>query len=449
MGSPVTSPTAQTCGSAVRPRSSTSMNPRAPSRARVASSPSPAVSGPPADRHQHAIELLGRPSPEPRLDAAARLAQPGHARAEHGPRRTCFSQRRASGCTRSRSTPGSRPSRHLDQRDRAAEGGVDLAQLEADVAAADHEQALGDLGHLERGRGVHQPLARRLDARAGGAGAEPVATIACLKRIFCGSSPSTRTLRESSKTRAPADDLHALALRDRRQPARELADHALGSSTCAADRARCAARRTPRRTPWRARPRRARRPRAGAPWTGCSPRTGRRRPGACRRRRRRSPAPARRSGTPPSSRRGRRRRRRRPPRARGRPSPCIEIATSPAAARPDARGGARCRRRSARRRRRRPRGGRTSATAAAAGAARSAPSRTTGSSRAARHAEDGDLRIVDDRDGAGAAERADVGDREGAAAQIVQGRLALAHALGERAQLARELEQRACGPRRG
>src|SRR5260370_849976 len=35
------------------------------------------------------------------------------------------------------------------------------------------------------------------------AGAEPVAMIACLKRIFWGSSPSTRSPRESSKTARP------------------------------------------------------------------------------------------------------------------------------------------------------------------------------------------------------------------------------------------------------
>ena len=35
------------------------------------------------------------------------------------------------------------------------------------------------------------------------AGIEPVATIACLKRIFWGSSPSTRSPRESSKTARP------------------------------------------------------------------------------------------------------------------------------------------------------------------------------------------------------------------------------------------------------
>ena len=71
-----------------------------------------------------------------------------------------------------------------------------------------------------------------------------------------------------------------------------------------------------------------------------------------------------------------------------------------------------------------------------------APSRTTASSPPARHAEDGDLRVVDDRDGAGAAEGADVGDRERAATQVVQRGLALAHALGQGPQLALHVQQR-------
>src|SRR6185436_9668286 len=45
------------------------------------------------------------------------------------------------------------------------------------------------------------------------AGAEPVAMIACLKRTFCGSSPSTRSSRELSKTaRPPAHDPLGLPL---------------------------------------------------------------------------------------------------------------------------------------------------------------------------------------------------------------------------------------------
>src|SRR5919108_4928574 len=58
------------------------------------------------------------------------------------------------------------------------------------------------------------------------------------------------------------------------------------------------------------------------------------------------------------------------------------------------------------------------------------------------NAENRDLRVVDDRDGAGAAERTDVGDRERPAAQVVERGLAVAHALGKRPELARDLHHR-------
>src|SRR5207244_514059 len=45
---------------------------------------------------------------------------------------------------------------HLDERHLAAECGVDLAELETDVAPADDEEALGHVGGLERrGRAPH------------------------------------------------------------------------------------------------------------------------------------------------------------------------------------------------------------------------------------------------------------------------------------------------------
>src|SRR6266850_968354 len=50
----------------------------------------------------------------------------------------------------------------------------------------------------------------------------------------------------------------------------------------------------------------------------------------------------------------------------------------------------------------------------------------------ARHAENGHLGVVDDRDRAGAAQRADVGDRERPTSQVVERGLALADTLGER-----------------
>jgi hypothetical protein len=67
------------------------------------------------------------------------------------------------------------------------------------------------------------------------------------------------------------------------------------------------------------------------------------------------------------------------------------------------------------------------------------PCRTTASWRA-RHAEDGDLGVVDDRNRRGAAQRADIGDREGAAAQVVEGGLAVADTLRQRAELPGDLQ---------
>src|SRR4029453_10264764 len=60
----------------------------------------------------------------------------------------------------------------------------------------------------------------------------------------------------------------------------------------------------------------------------------------------------------------------------------------------------------------------------------------------ARDPEDGHLRVIDDRDRAGPAERADIGDGEGPAAQILERGLALANALRERGQLALQLDER-------
>src|SRR5207244_2328855 len=57
-------------------------------------------------------------------------------------------------------------------------------------------------------------------------------------------------------------------------------------------------------------------------------------------------------------------------------------------------------------------------------------------------AEDRHLGVVDDRNRAGATERADVGDRERPPAQVVERRLARADALRERRQLALQLDER-------
>ena len=74
-----------------------------------------------------------------------------------------FSMRLARIATRSRSAPGSRPGVISTTVTFAAERRVDAAELEADVAAADHEQRLRDVRQVERAGRVHH--ARAVDAR--------------------------------------------------------------------------------------------------------------------------------------------------------------------------------------------------------------------------------------------------------------------------------------------
>ena len=67
---------------------------------------------------------------------------------------------------------------HLDDGHARAERGVDSRHLEADVPAADDEQAPGDLGQLERRRRVPDAVRVDLERPRDRAGREPVATIA-------------------------------------------------------------------------------------------------------------------------------------------------------------------------------------------------------------------------------------------------------------------------------
>ena len=79
-----------------------------------------------------------------------------------------------SGRTRSLSAPGNQRVHQLDHRDLRAEGVVHRRHLQPDDAAADDQQALRDLGQLERAGGIDDALVvvRKAgdarDARAGG-----------------------------------------------------------------------------------------------------------------------------------------------------------------------------------------------------------------------------------------------------------------------------------------
>src|SRR6185436_2400801 len=116
---------------------------------------------------------------------------------------------------------------HLDDGDLAAERGVDGAKLEADVAAADHEQRLRDVGQLEaRGR-VHHPRAvereRRYARRARPGGQDAVLEL----QLGLAAAGGDRHRLRARQRGAPLDELHLAQPADLADPARQLVHHAL------------------------------------------------------------------------------------------------------------------------------------------------------------------------------------------------------------------------------
>src|SRR5262249_42962596 len=122
---------------------------------------------------------------------------------------------------------GEQPVHHFHDSDATTEGGIDLTHLEADVAAAHHEQVLGDLRHLECPRRIHDAVAADGEAgrhhRRRARGHDGVLEAHHL-RLLAADADAPRVLEGA----APSDDNHALGLGDRGEPARELAHHALG-----------------------------------------------------------------------------------------------------------------------------------------------------------------------------------------------------------------------------
>src|SRR5262249_56690929 len=115
---------------------------------------------------------------------------------------------------------------HLDEGHLAAERRVDLAELEPDVAAADHEQSLGHLAELERRGRVDEAISWEREVGKTGrrrARRDDRVLEAHLLRLVALDVEHARALE-----RPPAaDDVDALGLRHRRQAAREPADDAL------------------------------------------------------------------------------------------------------------------------------------------------------------------------------------------------------------------------------
>ena len=168
IGSPTTSPIAKIDGSSVRRCSSTTMKPRASTCTAVRSSPG-------------ISEFGRRPTETSTLsNTCSDRALPGRRRA----RRECPSDTSVMLATfvfsRIRFAifaialrqdvdqiavgAGQQARGHLDDRDLAAQGRVDAAELESDVAAADDEQGFRHVGQVERARGVP----RRAGCRAPG-----------------------------------------------------------------------------------------------------------------------------------------------------------------------------------------------------------------------------------------------------------------------------------------
>ena len=60
------------------------------------------------------------------------------------------------GTTRSRSAPGKQSGKHFDDRDARAQRGIDRAEFEADVSAANDEESAGNIVETESAGGIHE-----------------------------------------------------------------------------------------------------------------------------------------------------------------------------------------------------------------------------------------------------------------------------------------------------
>src|SRR5439155_276788 len=112
------------------------------------------------DGDEHAVEGGGVPLAEARLDLRSLLVERRHLRAETDLHEELFAMARER-LDEVAVHAGQEAVGHLDERHLAAERGVDLAELETDVASADDEEALGQIGELERPRRVHHAVARQ------------------------------------------------------------------------------------------------------------------------------------------------------------------------------------------------------------------------------------------------------------------------------------------------
>src|SRR5262249_24157279 len=180
----------------------------------------------PPHGHQHAIEALRPLALDGRLDGGTDVLDRGDLAPEVDGREELLAatgQRLHEIAVHA----GEQPVHHFHDSDATTEGGIDLTQLEADVAAAHHEEAFGNLRDLQRPRRVHDAVAADGEAgrhhRRRARGHDGVLEARALG-LAAADADAPRVLEGA----AAADDSHALGLGDRGEPARQLADHALG-----------------------------------------------------------------------------------------------------------------------------------------------------------------------------------------------------------------------------
>ena len=179
-----------------------------------------------ADRDQHAVERLDRVAAEAGLDRRAPLRERRHRGAEPDLREELLApprERLDQVAVRARQQAVG----HLGDGDHAPERGVDLTELETDIAAADHEQPLRNIRQLERRGGIHDAIG--LEREAGHARRERAGRHdRVLEADLLGLVALDAQLARALEHGAAADHLDALGLRDRREAARQPAHDSLG-----------------------------------------------------------------------------------------------------------------------------------------------------------------------------------------------------------------------------
>ena len=128
--------------------------------------------------------------------------------------------------------PGQKPRQHFDARHARTQRRVNRSQFQTDIASANHQQRLGNLGQVESAGGIHHPRAVELQAgnhrrtRTGG-------NHDAIERQLFFSAARLGYLQRIGilESRASLNVLNGMLLRKLPQSAGELLDHAFLPAT--------------------------------------------------------------------------------------------------------------------------------------------------------------------------------------------------------------------------